>query len=113
MSDIAAFLNIGLSSATSMIERLESKALVLRIHDPNDRRVVHCSLTEEGNDALERFWQVQTSKIKAVADILSHEELTKVVESMEILVTALERYDHETESRESLSAEFTQGADRS
>lgn len=91
MSDIAALLGSGLSSATSMIERLESKHLVQRIHDPNDRRVVRCHLSEQGRTELERFWRVQNSKIEAVADLLSLAELTKVVEAMEILVRALER----------------------
>jgi len=94
MSDIAAFLGSGLSSATSMIERLESKHLVRRIHDPDDRRVVQCHLSDEGRAELERFWRVQTSKINTVASVLSYEELVKVVEAMEILVAALERHEN-------------------
>jgi DNA-binding MarR family transcriptional regulator len=113
MSDIAAFLGSGLSSATSMIERLESKQLVLRIHDPSDRRVVQCHLSEEGKAELERFWRVQTSKINVVADILSDEELTKVVDAMEILVAALERHDSSDDRESVASSEFTQGVDRS
>ena len=112
MSDIAAFLGSGLSSATSMIERLESKRLVQRIHDPSDRRVVQCHLSEEGQTELERFWRVQSSKLKEVAGILSDEELTKVVEAMEILVAAFERHGNEIGGEGDESSAFTQGVDR-
>ena len=112
MSDVAALLGSGLSSATSMIERLESKHLVQRIHDPSDRRVVQCHLSEEGQTEIERFWRVQTSKLRAVAGILSYEELLKVVEAMEILVAAFERHGTEIDGGGDESSAFTQGADR-
>src|SRR5918998_4998879 len=48
MGDLAAYLGISLSSATSLVERLEGKGLVERTHDPVDRRVVHCHLTADG-----------------------------------------------------------------
>jgi DNA-binding MarR family transcriptional regulator len=109
MSDVAAMLGSGLSSATSMIERLESKGLVQRIHDPHDRRVVRCQLSEQGTAELERFWRVQTSKIQVVADLLSDDELMKVVEAMEILGAAIERYEQAQASAE--SPETSQGVD--
>lgn len=111
MSDIAAMLGSGLSSATSMIERLESKGLVQRIHDPHDRRVVRCHLSDQGTAELERFWRVQTSKMQVVADILSHEELAKVVEAMEILVAAIERHEQAVDQTSSESPDTSQGVD--
>jgi DNA-binding MarR family transcriptional regulator len=112
MSDVAAMLGSGLSSATSMIERLESKGLVQRIHDPHDRRVVRCQLSAQGTAELERFWRVQTSKMQVVADILSHEELAKVVEAMDILVAAIERHERARDRAASESPDISQGVDR-
>jgi|ThiBio_1000_plan_1041568.scaffolds.fasta_scaffold48213_1 DNA-binding MarR family transcriptional regulator len=111
MSDVAAMLGIGLSSATSMIERLESKGLVQRIHDPHDRRVVRCQLSDQGTAELERFWRVQASKMQAVADLLSHDELAKVVEAMEILVAAIVRHEQAIDPTPSEPPNTSQGVD--
>jgi DNA-binding MarR family transcriptional regulator len=98
MSDLAAYLGISVSSATSLIERLEGKGLVARVHDPGDRRVVMCHLTASGEAELARFWRVRRSHLEAVADILTVEELTRVVEVMELLVTAFERRQRNDEA---------------
>jgi DNA-binding MarR family transcriptional regulator len=92
MSDVAAHLGSSLSSATSLIERLEGKGLVERVHDPVDRRVVMCHLTASGRAEVERFWQIKRSRLEAVADVLTPEELATVVDALEVLSAALERH---------------------
>ena len=92
MSDVAAHLGSSLSSATSLIERLEGKGLVERVHDPGDRRVVMCHLTASGRAEVERFWQIKRSRLEALADILTPEELATIVEALEVLSSALERH---------------------
>ena len=92
MSDVAAHLGSSLSSATSLIERLEGKGLVERVHDPGDRRVVMCHLTASGRAEVERFWQIKRSRLEALADILTPEELATIVEALEVFSAALERH---------------------
>lgn len=95
MGDIAAALGTSLPATTSMIERLEGKGLVERVHDRSDRRVVMCNLTPEGRGQAEALWNVHHRQIAAVADILTTEEMTMVVEAMELLSAALGRHlDH-------------------
>lgn len=91
MSDIATHLGSSVSAATSLVERLEGKGLVERVHDPVDRRVVMCHLTVEGRALIERFWRMQRLRLESVADLLSAEELVRVVEAVELLVAAFER----------------------
>lgn len=91
MGELAAYLGSSVSSATSLVERLEGKALVRRVHDPVDRRVVMCHLAPAGREVIERFWRMQRLHLEAVADLLTLDELARVVEGVELLVTAFER----------------------
>ncbi|MBI2872630.1 MAG: MarR family transcriptional regulator [Chloroflexi bacterium] len=91
MSDIAAYLGVGLSSATSMIDRLVGKGLVERVPDPADRRVVTCRLTPRGEEQVEHFWRIGRMKIEQVASVLTLEELEIVVHAMEVLSVAISR----------------------
>ena len=91
MGDLAAYLGSSVSSATSLVERLEGKGLVERVHDPGDRRVVMVHLTADGRELIERFWRMQRLRLEWVADALTIEELARVVEAMELLAAASER----------------------
>ncbi|GIN96899.1 MarR family transcriptional regulator [Siminovitchia terrae] len=59
-SAIAERLGIARASATSMIDWLEKKNLVIRNHSTQDRRRIYVSLTEEGhtfvNKVLPTYW---------------------------------------------------------
>ena len=102
MGEVAAYLGSSVSSATSLIERLEGKELVERVHDPVDRRVVMCHLTPEGQALIERFWCLQRLKVEKVAALLAEEELAKVVEAMEIVADAFERSTADADDRAAL-----------
>ena len=91
MSEVAAFLGVGLSSATGMVDRLLNRDLVDRSHDSTDRRVVICRLTERGTSVLQQYSQIGRTHIRRTADLLEEHELRKVVEAMEILVAAFAR----------------------
>ncbi|HEY8598911.1 MAG TPA: MarR family transcriptional regulator [Thermomicrobiales bacterium] len=91
MGEVAAYLGSSVSSATSLVERLEGKDLVKRVHDPIDRRVVMCHLTPRGRELVDRFWRMQRLKLESVADLLSIDELARVTEGVELLAAAFER----------------------
>jgi len=91
MGNIAACLGRGQSSATSMMDRLVDKGLVERVPDPEDRRVVLCRLTPEGQSEVERFWQVGRQSIVEMVKPLSVAELEQVVQAIELLYQAGQR----------------------
>ena len=91
MGSIAGQLNISLSSATSMIDRLIEKDLVERSPDPNDRRVVLCQLTPKGKDEIGRFLQIHQLQFRDIAQRLPTPDLELVVRAMEILAEAAQR----------------------
>jgi DNA-binding MarR family transcriptional regulator len=95
MGDLARFLGISLSSATNLADRLESKDLVQRDHDREDRRVVTCELTIEGRETINRFWQISSQQLDQLTRALSDEELRGVIASFELLSTSWKRYADE------------------
>jgi DNA-binding MarR family transcriptional regulator len=103
MGELSEQLGRGLPSVTSMVDRLVKKSLVERVQDPSDRRVVACRLTEQGTDAVERFWQVSRDRRLGLADGLTAEELETVVPALETLTQALAR--RETEAPASVAEE--------
>ena len=91
MGDVAGFFGVGLSSATSLIDRLVGKGLVERTYDASDRRLVLCSLTSAGRQEVERFWRVGRAKVESMARLLTTEELKKAMTAMALLDDALTR----------------------
>ena len=91
MTGIAKRLNVEMPSATTMIDRLVAKKLVVRKQDPKDRRAVVCSITTEGMDAVEGFWSLRAAKIESLAANLTDDELDTVVPALKILSDATRR----------------------
>jgi DNA-binding MarR family transcriptional regulator len=91
MGDIAKLLNMSLSSVTNLVNRLETKGLVERAHDTNDRRVVTCALTDEGREAVSWIWQLGRRRMLTLASVLDDQELNQVIEAFELLRQAAVR----------------------
>ncbi|MDA1096000.1 MAG: MarR family transcriptional regulator [Chloroflexi bacterium] len=104
MSEISSHLGTGLSSATSMVDRLLNKGLVEREHDPDDRRVVTCQLTAVGQAEVERFWRIGRTQVEGLAAELPLDDLTNVVHAMEILASAAARQRAKADGVQSRSA---------
>ena len=96
MSHLADVLNVSLSNATGLIDRLEERGYIARDRVPTDRRVVMVRVTPDGErmlgeaDALsdELFRSVldrlPASQLRGVANAISalREAVTSTVESM-------------------------------
>jgi DNA-binding MarR family transcriptional regulator len=91
MGEIATYLGIVLSSATTVVNAVVDKGLVERFQELNDRRVVLCRLTPIGLGEVERLWHIRRIRAEAIANLLTPQELESVVEAMEILGTAVGR----------------------
>lgn len=90
MGNISTYLGSTLSSSTSIIDRLVDKGLVERAPAPDDRRVVICRLTSQGQESVEQFWRIGRMRVTELAERLDTEELEIVVHAMELLCKATE-----------------------
>lgn len=85
VSDIGSALGMGLPSTTSLLDRLEVRRLIAREHDPHDRRVVQCSLTQEGRDLLDRVSTSVADGLKLILASMSAEQLRTMSAAIERL----------------------------
>ena len=70
MSRLAELLNVSLSNATGLIDRIEERGYVERTRVPEDRRVVKIRVTADGSRMLD--------EIDALSDVLLREVLGRI-----------------------------------
>jgi DNA-binding MarR family transcriptional regulator len=78
MSRIAELLDVSVSNATGLIDRIEERGLVERIRVPDDRRVVHVQLTDVGRTKLQEVELFKEDMIHAVLARLDERQLRRV-----------------------------------
>jgi DNA-binding MarR family transcriptional regulator len=68
LSDIAAKLDVNVSTISRHVQQLERDGLLRRSDDPRDRRAAMLHLTEEGRSALRRAWAARRARLAAIFD---------------------------------------------
>lgn len=72
---LAEILNIRPTSLSETIKRLEEKGLINRTPDEKDKRTYVVSLTEKGDEEMERIRRLYAAEHKEWLDVLTDEEL--------------------------------------
>jgi len=80
MSSIASCIGIAISTATSIVDNLVKKGLVIRSEDAEDRRLVICTLSSEGQALINRLWMLSRGQIEKLLEGLTLEQLKKTAE---------------------------------
>jgi len=89
MSRLAELLDVSLSNATGIIDRMEEKGLVERVRVPDDRRLV---LVRPGAAGMRALVEAETSKRERLRAVLGHLTATErpvVLEALRSLRRAL------------------------
>jgi DNA-binding MarR family transcriptional regulator len=92
MSRIADLLDVSLSNATGLIDRMAERGLVERVRVPDDRRVVLVRLSEDGRaqlDALEILRRDLLQKILARLDATQLSRLSQSLTDVHKAVSSL------------------------
>ena len=74
MSDIAAKLQLSLSSITGIVDKLEAKKIVRRSRSIEDRRIIHVVLTDEGHKVYKTAMDGHLEKVRTHLNALSPQE---------------------------------------
>jgi len=82
MSRLADMLDVSLSNATGLIDRVEERGFVERIRVPADRRIVMVRLTPAGVQMLDEIETVQEQILRRVLDRLDPTQLAGVASAM-------------------------------
>jgi DNA-binding MarR family transcriptional regulator len=89
MSKIAVLLDVSLSSATGIIDRMEEHGLIERVRVPDDRRVVLVRPAEAGRQAVSMTESSKRDSMRAVIRRLPANERPIVLEALRSLRRAL------------------------
>jgi len=91
MSSIASALEIALPTATGIVDNLVKKNLVVREADLQDRRLVVCRLSPEGQNLINRLWHSGQFQMENLLDGLTLQQLEKAVDVAQILFNNVSR----------------------
>jgi len=86
MGAIAAGIGATLPTVTGTVDLLVKKGLITRRDDPEDRRLVICELTQQGEDLMGLVWEMGQNEIAAMLAGLDRTDLEKVHEVARLLL---------------------------
>lgn len=90
MSDIAEHFKIELPSATSLVEKLYKKNLIVRNEDEKDRRLVVISLSEEGKKLVKQAMSDRRKKLEKMLEYFTEKERSELLNILQKLYTRLQ-----------------------
>jgi len=97
LSQIARLIMVKSSTVTGIIDRLEQKALVRRVRNSPDRRMITIELTETGNGLAQHAPSPIQQKIIDGLKRLPNGEIEKIVDGLNMLTRMLDVQDLEVE----------------
>jgi len=89
MSRLADVLDVSVSAATGLIDRIEERGFVERIRVPTDRRIVLVRITDPGRQLLDDVEVLRTEIMLRVLEQLDPEQLERIAGAMADLRAAL------------------------
>jgi DNA-binding MarR family transcriptional regulator len=86
MSRVAEWLGVALPTASGTVERVERHGLVTREHRLDDRRVVECGLTDEGQRLIDEMSGARLQMMRQVLGVLNEQELAEMARLLGAIV---------------------------
>jgi len=89
MSHLADLLDVSVSNATGIVDRMEERGLVERTRVPDDRRVVLVRIATGGLQALDELEAVKQDRLQAILGRLDEAQLQGVAAALEAIRAAV------------------------
>jgi DNA-binding MarR family transcriptional regulator len=89
MSRVAELLDVSLSNATGIIDRMAERGLVERVRVPDDRRVVLVQPSATGIQALEETEGIKLDRIRELCNRLDDTQLRGITQALRDLRVAI------------------------
>jgi DNA-binding MarR family transcriptional regulator len=94
MSGLAECSHVSQASLTGIVDRLEERGLIERVHSAEDRRVVDVSVTPAGVAELERSRAEMTAQLESMLAPLSEPQRHELLSLLRVIT---ERHDAPTD----------------
>ena len=88
MREVAEFLQVPMSTATGIVDKLIEKGLVKRDYSPEDRRIVMIGLSEEGTAIYKMLMEKLFDFGKAILENFNREDRERFIEYLERATTS-------------------------
>jgi MarR family transcriptional regulator, organic hydroperoxide resistance regulator len=98
MSRMADLLDVSLSNATGIVDRMEERQLVERVRVPGDRRIVLVRMAVGGLRALDEIEALRQDHLQAILGHLGNRQLARLAQSFDDIrgaIAAEGGVDHE------------------
>ncbi|MFE8703791.1 MarR family winged helix-turn-helix transcriptional regulator [Cytobacillus sp. FJAT-54145] len=82
IGELSNKMYLAFSTTTDLVDRMEKNQLVMRVKDPNDRRVVRIHLLEEGERVIEEVIKKRQLYLQEVLKNFSSEEVVLLKDSL-------------------------------
>jgi len=86
MSVIASSMGVSLATTTGIVDRLVERDMVQRESHPQDRRVVLCRLSDEGEKMVGKLWQSSRQRAIELMDAMDEPKLELAIATMEAVL---------------------------
>jgi len=93
VSRVAEWLEVGLPTASGIVDRLERHGLVTRQHRLDDRRVVECDLTDKGRQLIEEIAGMRTKVLRRMLGVLDDKQLADLGQIMKSVLAKLRQVE--------------------
>ena len=90
VSNLAIHLRLSKSSATQLVERLVKMNLVERVHDKNDRRIIHLTITPVGEQKIIELRKKFINNMEKIFSKIPEEDLKELIRIHTNLINALQ-----------------------
>ena len=91
LRDLAGALAVSTPTATGIVDRLVGRGDIDRWHDTEDRRVVTCYLSAQGQQHISALWLAKFEVFREIFGTLTPEELDVVAKAEEVVLKAATR----------------------
>jgi len=89
VTDLARRMYLHPATMVGLLDRLEVKGLVLRTRSDKDRRVVHVSITEQGQELVQNSPEVAKKLLVKGLEPLTNKEVKVISDGLEQIVSIL------------------------
>ena len=89
--EIAKNLLVTGGNVTMVVDNLQKRNLVERNRWPQDRRVVHVTLTNEGRETIETYFPHHVKKVEKALNVLDSEEQEQLIALCDKLRSSLQK----------------------
>jgi DNA-binding MarR family transcriptional regulator len=83
MSRMADLMDVSLSNATGIVDRMEERGLVERVRVPDDRRVVLVRIAPHGRERIEETEALKQDRLQAILGHLDAAQLDRVASALD------------------------------